>query len=318
MHKESFNFSENPFIFSHDPGFFFMTENHKEVLDSLVYGINEQKGFILLTGEVGTGKTTIIHELMTYLDSSTKAFPIYQPTNNVDALLEEVIQGPEFPLVERNRDSLASTFNNYLIERSARGQNSVLIIDEAQELSKHTMEELRLLSNQDPRRPWSLQEVFVGRPVLETTLGSWDLRQLQQRIAVRCRLRPLTAEETQQYIEFRLNRVGRRIDDVFTPEAVDLICRRSRGIIGNINRLCYLALSVGYALSKSIIGTGEVKAVAPFLRKLPHPDLGQKIPEKIRGLAAQFQQSPGLMKISYSLLAYSIVLWIVFLLLYWR
>jgi general secretion pathway protein A len=317
MYQEFFDFSENPFAFSCDPRFFFMTENHKEVLNSLIYGITERKGFILLTGEIGTGKTTLINKLLSLLDSSIKAFPISQPTNNINELLEEVVRGIEFPLVERNQSFLASTFNNFLLEKSARGENSVLIVDEAQALNKDTLEDLRLLGNPDPRRPRFLQEVFVGQPDIEDKLRSWDLRQLQQRIAGRYRLRPLTQEETLQYIEFRLNQVGSSIKNVFTQEAVELICRRCRGILSNINRICYLTLSLGYALSKRIIGADEVRAVFS-LWKLQQPDKGQRFSGFMENLITKYQRNSLVMKISYSLLAYSLLMWILFFFLYWK
>ena len=317
MYKEFFDFSENPFAFSCDPRFFFMTEYHQEVLNSLIYGITERIGFILLTGEIGTGKTTLINKVITLLDSSIKAFPISQPTNNINELLEEVVRGLEFPLVERNKGFLASTFNNYLVERSARGENSVLIVDEAQALNNDTLEELRLLSNPDPRRPRFLQEVFVGQPDIEDKLRSWDLRQLQQRIAGRYRLRPLTPEETLQYIEFRLNQVGSSIKNVFTQEAAELICRRSKGILSNINRICYLTLSLGYALSRRKIGLAEVKAVFASW-KLQKPGQGKRFSKFLEGLITTYQQNSPVMKIAYSLLAYSLLLWIIFFFLYWR
>ena len=261
MYREFFDFSENPFAFSYDPKFFYMTEDHKEVLNSLVDVITQRKGFILLTGETGTGKTTLINKLSTLLDSSIKAFPIFQPTNNINELLEEVVRGIELPLAERNNGSLLSTFNNYLIDRSIRGENSVLIVDEAQALTNDTLEELRLLCNQDPRKPFLLQEVFVGEPDFEEKLKSYDLMQLQQRITGRYRLRPLTPVETVQYIEFRLNQVGSSIKNVFTQEAAELICLRSKGILSDINRICYLTLSLGYANSRRKVRVEEVNAV---------------------------------------------------------
>jgi general secretion pathway protein A len=317
MYREFFDFSEDPFAFSYDPKFFYMTENHKEVLNSLVDGITEQKGFILLTGETGTGKTTLINKLSTLLDSSIKAFPIFQPTNNINELLEEVVRGLEFPLVERNKGSLLATFNNYLIEKSIRGENSVLIVDEAQALSNDILEELRLLCNQDPRRPFLLQEVFVGQPDFEDKLKSYDLRQLHQRITGRYQLRPLTPLETIQYIEFRLNQVGSSIKNVFTQEAAELICWRSRGILSDINRICYLTLSLGYAISRRKIGVNEVKAVLS-LWKLQKPGKSQRFFEFMEGFITKFRQGDQITIISYSLLSYSLLLWIIIFFLYWN
>ncbi|MGC1402526.1 MAG: AAA family ATPase, partial [Thermodesulfobacteriota bacterium] len=284
---------------------------------SLLDGITERKGFILLTGETGTGKTTLINKLSTLLDSSIKAFPIFQPTNNINELLEEVVRGLEFPLVERNKGSLVSTFNNYLIERSIRGENSVLIVDEAQALTKDTLEELRLLCNQDPRRPFLLQEIFVGQPDIEDKLKSSDLRQLQQRIAGRYQIRPLTPLETIQYIEFRLNQVGSSIKNVFTQEAAELICWRSKGILSDINRICYLTLSLGYAISRRKIRVDEVKAVFS-LWKLQKPGEGQRFFESMEGFITKFRQSDQITIISYSLLSYSLLLWIIIFFLYWN
>ena len=317
MYREFFDFSENPFAFSYDPKFFYMTENHKEVLNSLVDVITERKGFILLTGATGTGKTTLINKLSTLLDSSIKAFPIFQPTNNINELLEEAVRGLEFPLVERNRGPLVSTFNNYLIERSIRGENSVLIVDEAQALTKDTLEELRLLCNQDPRRPFLLQEVFVGQPDFEDKLKSYHLTQLQQRITGRYRLRPLTPVETIQYIEFRLNQVGSSIKNVFTQEAAELICWRSKGILSDINRICYLTLSLGYANSRRIIRVEEVNAVS-LLWNLQKSGKSQRFFESMEGFITKFRQSDKITIISYSLLSYSLLLWIIIFFLYWN
>ena len=243
MLDEFYGFSEEPFGLTPDPRFFFSTENHREVIDSLVYGIEERDGFVLLTGEIGFGKTTLIQQLLTVLGPAIQAIPIYHPGETFDGLLEAMLQELRLPLQRKDRSFMTSQLNDYLKQKSARNETVVIILDEAQNLSKEVMEELRLLCISDPREPRRLKEVFVGRPQIEEKLRSVDLRQLNQRITTRCQLRPLTEEESWQYIEHRLNKVNKRAAEIFTSEAVSSICNYAKGIPRIINMVCHLALS---------------------------------------------------------------------------
>ena len=158
------------------------------------------------------GKTTLIHQLLQALGPSIKAIPVYEPPRTFRELLEFILQNLKLPLGERSEKTMWSQFIDYISHGAAQDENFVIIVDEAQELSKEFMEKLRLLCNPHPGR---LQEVFVGQPVIDDKLNAWDLRQLKQRFAIRCRLRPLNEEESRQFIEHRLSTVGSNISDMF-------------------------------------------------------------------------------------------------------
>jgi general secretion pathway protein A len=258
MFKEFYGFSEDPFDPNSDSRFFFLTEQHRKILDSILYGITERREFILLTGETGMGKTTLIYQLLQRLTLNIKAIPIYQPPKAFAELLEVILQNLRLPLGERSEKTMWSQFIDYISEGSAQDSNFVIIVDEAQELSKELMEELRLLCNPCPGR---LQEVLVGQPAIDDKLNSWDLRQLKQRFSIRCRLRPLNEGESQQFIEHRLSVVGSNISEIFTPEALPLICHYAEGIPLTINFLCTKALEAGYRLSKKPIDSSIVNEI---------------------------------------------------------
>ncbi len=234
----------------------------------MVYGIAERRGFILLTGEKGTGKTALIQQLLQTLDPNIKAISIPTPPSSFDQFLEVLLRSLELPLRERNKGALLQQFNDYLSQGDGHHENMAIIVDDAEKLSNEFLEEFRLLSNPHPGR---LQEVFVGRPEIETNLNSWELRQLKQRIAIRCRLKPLTEDETFRYIETRLNKIGGHIADIFTPEALSLICRYSAGVPGNINIICTKALWAGYNFS--------IKPIVPSIVEEILEDSGLLIPE---------------------------------------
>ncbi len=316
MYKTFYGFSEEPFTLNPNPKFLFLAENHKEVLDSLVGGITEGKEFLLLTGEAGTGKTTLIHELISMLHPKVKAVPIYQPCKTFDELLEVILQDLKLPLEERNRSSMLSQFNEYLFRRSADHGALLIILDEAQDLNNEVLEELRLLCNSDRRRPRLLQEVFVGQPKILDKLNSTDLRQLQQRIAIRCQLRPLGKKESRQYLNHRLTRGGSCRLDVFTPDATDSIYRYSKGVPRVINMLCYIALSAGYALSKKKVDAAVIKEVCSLL-DTQKQRWWERIEISIGTFINRFEKSPWITKISYALFAYAFLEYIVVLLLYW-
>ena len=249
MYTKFYGFSEKPFNITPDPKFLFLTESHQEALSSLIYGIQERKGFISISGEVGTGKTTLIHHLLDNLDRKVKAVFLYQTHVTLDQLLKEVLLELELPVGDGDKSSLIRQLNDYLIQRLAWDENLAILIDEAQNLTKEVMEGLRMLSNLETSRSKLLQIVFVGQPELEAKLNSEDLRQLKQRIGIRRQIKPLTGEESRQYVAHRLKLVGSETPRVFTPEAVSLICQYARGIPRTINILCDNALLIGYGLS---------------------------------------------------------------------
>lgn len=311
MSKEFFGFSEEPFGLDLDPRFFFLTENHRKVLYSLVYGVTQTNGFVLLIGETGTGKTTFIHHLMSMLSPHIKVIPIFQPPQTFDELLEFILRELKLPLEEGSGSSRLWQLNEYLYQRSAQNETLLIILDEAQKLTKELMEQLRLLCNPDPIRPRFLQGFLVGEPDIADKLDSWDLRALKQRIVIRRQLRPLTEEESRQYIEHRLREVGSSLEEVFTPEAAALICRHSRGIPRGIHILCYLALSTGYVLSQKKIDTPLIERILPLL-DMQKPSVPQPMESPAMAFIHRLTKSPRMMRISYALLAYSLVIWLLF------
>jgi general secretion pathway protein A len=311
MFKEFYGFSEDLFALEPNPRFFFLTENHKKVLLHLVYGITEAKGFTLLLGETGTGKTTFILHLLSMLGLHIKAIPIFDPPQTFDDLLEVILRELKLPLQEGNGRSKLWQLNEYLYQRSAQNESLLIIVDEAQNLSKDLLEQLRLLCSPDPIRPRFLQGFLVGQPDIADKLDSWDLRALKQRIVIRRQLRPLTEEESRQYIEHRLREVGISLEEVFTPEAAALICRHSRGIPRLIHILCYLALSNGYALSQKKIDEQVIEKILPLL-DTQKPSVPQPMESPAMTFIDRLAKTPPMIRISYALLAYSLVIWLLF------
>jgi general secretion pathway protein A len=261
MINEFYGFSENPFHPDPDPRFLFLSDSHREALASMIYGIQERKGFVFISGKVGTGKTTLIRHLLGTLDSRIKTVFISQTFPTFENLLEEILSELDLPLGDTSKFFLIHQLNDYLIQRLSRNETLALILDEAQNLSKEAMEDLRLLSNFETERFKLLQIVLVAQPELEEKLNCEDLRQLRQRIAIRRWIRPLTEEESRQYMDHRLNKVGSGIQEVFTSEAVSLICRYAKGNPRAINILCDKSFLIGYALQKKKIDERIVREV---------------------------------------------------------
>jgi general secretion pathway protein A len=238
---------EQPFGATPDPRFLYLAPSHREALAQLVYGVQEKKGFLVLTGEVGTGKTTLVHALLRRLDAQTAAALVFNSTLPFEGLLEYALE--DFG-VSKAGDSHAQrlmALNTFLIERRRAGQNTVLIIDEAQNLLPETLEQVRLLSNFETPTEKLLQILLVGQPELGDRLALPALRQLKQRIALRCRIQPLTVDETAEYIRVRLRIAGARDIGLFTPEAIARITAHAGGIPRIVNSLCDHALLIGYA-----------------------------------------------------------------------
>ena len=270
MYCKFFGFAEQPFNVTPDPRFLFLTESHQEALSSMIYGIRERRGFISISGEVGTGKTTLIHHLLHNLDRKVKAVFLYQTQIPFEQLLKEILLELELPVGDGSKASLTRRLQEYLIQRLARDENVAILIDEAQNLSKEVMEELRMLSNLETPGSKLLQIVFVGQPELEAKLNSDDLRQLKQRIGIRRKIRPLTQEESRQYIDHRLRLVGSSSSEVFTPEAGSMICRHSKGIPRTINIVCDSAFLIGYGISRKKIDANIIREVISDLDGLAH------------------------------------------------
>lgn len=258
MYNKFYGFSEAPFNISPDPNFLYLTPDHREALSSMIYGIVERKGFITITGEVGTGKTTLIYALLKKLPEEVKTVFIFHTHLTFGQLIKNILQELELPTAGEGEIDLLRKLNEYLIERFSRGENLAIIIDEAQNLSKEVMEGLRMLSNLETSKAKLLQIVLVGQPELEAKLDSPDLRQLKQRIEIKRRIRPLTPEECRRYVDYRLNLVGSSSAKVFTPEALPMICAYGKGIPRSINIICDNAFLIGYAVSRKVIDADDI------------------------------------------------------------
>ncbi len=226
----------------------------------MIYGIVERKGFVSITGEVGTGKTTLIRRVLEQLGpKNIRSVYIYPGRCTVEEILREILQELDLSPPEGGKLSLRRSLNDFLLEGLPRKENLALIIDEAHTLTPDALEELRLVSNLETNRSKLLQIVLVGQPELVANLNAPELRQLKQRIAISRTIKPLIGEESRHYIDHRLNLVGSRISDVFRPDAIHLICDYGRGVPRVINMLCDNSLLIGYGLKKRKIDVPIVK-----------------------------------------------------------
>ena len=269
MYKEFFKLDDAPFTLTPDPRFIVFTPSYNEVLASLYYGLENAKGLIVLTGEVGTGKTTALRWILRRLDSSVLAAYVFNPRLSIDEFYHHVTQMLEIK-EWNNKAELLSEMGKKLEERHNRGLRTVLIIDEAHELSDYVLEEIRLLMNFESDNAKHLQIVLTGQPELRDKLNQANLRQLKQRVALRCNMHALpTVEEVERYITERLLIAGSEQPNIFTPGAVDYLYQCSEGIPRQINNLCDNSMLSAYAAGELIIGRQIIEEVAENLDLLP-------------------------------------------------
>jgi general secretion pathway protein A len=247
MYERFYGLAEPPFSLTPNPRFLFLTDRHREALAQLLYGIQAKKGFIVLTGEAGTGKTTLLNALRRRLDEQTAVAFVFNSTLAFDDLLEYVLEDLDAPKNGSTRAQRLMTLNTFLTERRRAGLNTILILDEAQNFSRATLEQVRLLSNFETATEKLLQIVLVGQPELGTRLDLPELRQLKQRIALRCRIAPLAPDEVADYIGTRLRIAGGRDPKLFAPAAIKRIAEYSGGVPRLVNTLCDHCLVFAYA-----------------------------------------------------------------------
>jgi general secretion pathway protein A len=263
VYNRYFGFDRDPFRVNPDPSFLFMSEGHAEALATLVYAVQERKGFITLTGEVGTGKTTILNALLRKLDSSVQTAFIFNTALEVEDLFATLFEELELePVVPFRKSAALSRLNRYLIERLERGQQTLLIVDEAQNLPEAVMEEIRMLSNLETPQSKLLQIMLVGQPELGEKLARPQLRQLRQRIELRHAIRPLHAQETAAYLRERQLVAGHPRGDVFTVAAERAVYRYSRGIPRVINVLCDNALIIAFSRQSERVSAQMIEDAA--------------------------------------------------------
>jgi type II secretory pathway predicted ATPase ExeA len=263
MYKEFFGLRDNPFNVNPDPRFLFLTRHTQEALACLTYGIQSRKGFILLTGEVGTGKTTLLNKLLDWLHRQRVATAfLFNSRMNVPQFFDFMMADFGISTETRLKSQMLLKLNHWLLERYRLGENAVLIVDEAQNLSSHVLEEIRLLTNLETSREKLLQIVLCGQPELDLKLRQPQLRQLRQRITLRCKTHPLNLEETTQYIARRLRVAGANGHLIFSPEAIQSVHQYARGIPRVINLLCEHALISSFVDQSKTVPGDTVEAVA--------------------------------------------------------
>jgi general secretion pathway protein A len=291
VYAEFYGLRELPFALTPDPRFIYFTPSHTEVMANLHYGIESGKGLIVVTGEVGTGKTTILRWMMQRLDRTVLVAYIFNPRLSVAEFYQHVATLLDIQKWQ-TKSELLMELGRALESRHSRGLRTVLIVDEAQGLSTHVLEEIRLLSNFESDTAKQLQIVLTGQPELREVLNRPELRQLKQRIALRCLIKPLpNVEETDRYITSRLLVAGAERTDIFSPGAIDYIFRCSEGIPRNINNLCDNALLTGYAAGETTISRNSIEEVAETFDMLPRAERGMQPGEERADPARIFSAS---------------------------
>ena len=267
MYRAYFGFSENPFNLSPDPQFLYRSPQHEEALANLIYGVRSRKGFIVLTGEVGTGKTTMLECLRDYLDLQRIEFAfVFNSRLTPDQFFEMIAYDFQLECDRKSKTSVLFALNELLLEQAERGRTCVLIVDEAHNLEWDVLEEVRLLGNLENRQGKLLQIVLSGQPELDRKLDAPNLRQLKQRVVLRCSLNSLEPAETVAYIESRLERAGMKEQKIFSPELLEELHKRSRGIPRLINLICDNLLVTAFAMETKVATLEMLDEVSRDLR----------------------------------------------------
>jgi len=279
MYKKFFGLRENPFNVNPDPRYLFLTRYTQEALACLTYGIETRKGFIVLTGEVGTGKTTLINKLLEWLrqERVSTAF-VFNPRLSVTQFFDFMMADFGIPCDSTMKSQVLLRLNHWLLERYRAGERAVLIVDEAQNLSLQMLEEIRLLTNLETSTEKLLQIVLAGQPELDRKLNQPELRQLRQRITLRAKTCALTLEDTRGYILERLRIAGGDGQEIFSPEAIQVVHQFARGIPRVTNLLCEHALINAFVdqrrpipaeIVEQVVHDFDLNEVDPMARALP-------------------------------------------------
>jgi type II secretory pathway predicted ATPase ExeA len=277
MYLNHYGLKEPPFGLTPDPKFIFKTESYLEALSTIKYGVEESKGIIILVGEVGTGKTTTLRSAIQHFGRHVQSAYIFNPSLTVAEFFEQICSGFGLGLSRTaSKPERLDALGRLLTQRHAQGLRTALIIDEAHGLPEEVLEEVRLLVNFETSSEKLLQVILCGQPELSAQLNRPDLRQLKQRVSLRCSLKPLTPFEVNEYIRFRLKVAGAPRVNLFEPEAVALISRISQGVPRVINNICDNALLYGFSSDCPLVGTDLVQEVIQTL------DLGPTEPVMAR------------------------------------
>jgi general secretion pathway protein A len=269
MYKSFFNLKRNPFEITPDPSFLFPTRRHNEALAALYYGVRRHKGFVVMTGEVGTGKTLLVRCLLQLLNRKDVAYAyVFNSRLSPIEFLQYIAGDLGLNAAGKNKSELLLELSNYLISRYQQKLTTVLVVDEAHHLEVEVLEEIRLLTNLETAERKLLQILLVGQPELDLKLDSYDLRQLKQRIALRSQLEPLSLEETSGYIQRRLQLAGANShsDAIFPAETMARVYRHSSGIPRLINTVCENALITAFARQSKVVTPDIIDEVAADFR----------------------------------------------------
>jgi general secretion pathway protein A len=267
IYNPYFGFSENPFNISPDPEFLYRSPQHEEALANLIYGVRSRKGFIVLTGEVGTGKTTMLECLRDYLDTMRTEFAfIFNSRLTPDQFFEMMAFDFDLDCDRKSKTDVLFALNTLLLKQAEKGRTCVLLVDEAHNLEWDVLEEIRLLGNLENRAGKLLQIILAGQPELDRKLDAPNLRQLKQRIVLRCNLNPLEPEESVAYIETRMARAGMPEQKVFSAELLEEIYKRARGIPRVINLICDNLLVTSFAMERKTATVEMLDEVCQDLR----------------------------------------------------
>jgi len=267
MYESFYGLRENPFEVIPNPDYIYLGKNHREALANLLYGVRTKKGFIVITGEVGTGKTTLIHYLLDKLDGNdhTKTAFLFNPKLTANDFIQYILNDLGVRVQGQTKGEYLHKLHRYLLNAYRDEKRVLLIVDEAHGLNPELLEEVRLLSNLETSKSKLIQIVLVGQPELDKTLSQPAFRQLRQRINMRYHLTPLSRKETEEYIEKRLRVAGAQ-EPLFTKKAIQEIYKKSGGIPRSINILCDNALLNGFALYQKIVDVRSVREVAKDLK----------------------------------------------------
>ncbi|MEM7482137.1 MAG: AAA family ATPase [Acidobacteriota bacterium] len=269
MYNDFYGFREAPFNITPDPRFLFFSERHREAFNHLLFGIHQRKGFIQLTGEVGAGKTTLSRALLEELDETYRTALILNPVMTGNQLLRSILRELGFSVGRIDRVSSMEFLNSFLLEQVHAGNDVVLLIDEAQDMSPDLLEQVRLLSNLETDQRKLLQIVLIGQPELREKLNARKLRQLRQRITVRYHLEPLDLDETDQYIRYRMQVAGANSRPTFSRWALRRIHRYSQGIPRLVNAVCDKTLLCGYVTGSDHLRWKHVRRAIRDLEGAP-------------------------------------------------
>ena len=267
MYNAFFGFTESPFSLSPDPAFLYRSEQHEEALANLIYGVQSRKGFIVLTGEVGTGKTTMLECLRDYLESQYIEFAfIFNSRINASQFFEMIAYDLDLHCERTSKTEVLFALNSLLIDQNNRGRTTVLIIDEAHNLDSDVLEEIRLLGNLEDRQGKLVQVVLAGQPELDRKLDAPNLRNLKQRIVLRCTLEPFTLQDSTEYINTRLAKAGMSDQAVFPPALIAEVHLRAQGIPRVINALCDNLLLTAFAMERQVADVDMLDEICRDMR----------------------------------------------------